>query len=144
MGVFAMKLALMESLKIGHDAIDDDHAEIIDSINAISRKATRGDDQAAMQPLLEQFLCTCEAHFRKEEGILESAGYPLLAEHTAYHDDMLIKARTAQHRCITADSHDDCLSHLEKMMEFLVDDIVRSDMGFASYLQAQGLARVRG
>jgi len=138
-----MKLELVEALKTGHDDIDGDHERIIDTINTITHTANSGGSWDALLSLLDAFLSACEAHFRKEEGILADAGYPGLIEHTAYHDQMLAKARRAHLRCTQAECPESCRPHIQEMVELMVDDIVRSDMGFASFLQAKGLARPR-
>lgn len=138
-----MQLELTRSLRTGHDAIDADHAHIIDAINAITREARTGGQPSVCHALMEEFIDTCAAHFRKEEEILAQAAYPALAEHSDCHNQMLEKARAAYQLCRTADDQAAHLRHLEDVVSLLIDDIVRSDMAFVSYLQAQGLARAR-
>ncbi|HEY9163847.1 MAG TPA: hemerythrin domain-containing protein [Magnetovibrio sp.] len=137
-------LELIDSLKTGHVDIDDDHADIIDTINEAMDMAQDREMFTQVPARLDSFVDSCEAHFRKEERILAEANYPLLAEHTAYHDQMLSKARTAlQHFCV-AHNHDERIQYLEAIIGFLIDDILCSDMTFVSYLKEKGLAHDQG
>lgn len=138
-----MQLELIQSLRTGHAVIDADHQHIIESINAITRDVTQGGELAASQMLLDEFIGMCEAHFQREEEILAQASYPELDEHAAYHNEMLANARAAKTLYISANDPAQRLRHLEDMVAYLIDDIVRSDMAFVSYLQAHGVTRER-
>lgn len=138
-----MRLELMESLKTGHVDIDEDHAEIIAAINAICHMARNGGDLSQMPALLDDFMRLCEAHFHQEESILYRANYPRLSEHSIFHHQLLAKADAARLRVINAQNQESRLKHVEDMIEFLVDDILGSDLTFVSFLQARGLARER-
>lgn len=138
-----MKLQFMESLRTGHNDIDDDHADIIETINDVMQMVQDGDTFAQVPAHLDTFVHTCETHFRNEERILADANYPHLAQHTADHDLVLANAHTARRNFGEADNQEDRRKHLESMIGFLLDDILSSDMAFASFLQAKGLAHGR-
>ena len=135
-----MQLELTQALITGHAVIDAEHRRIIEAINTIIQAAKADGEAWAFQSLLENFVALCAEHFRSEEAILAQARYPQLAGHTAYHEAMLAKARDVQALCLAADSPAARLRHLEDMVGCLVDDIVRSDLTFVSYLQAAGVS----
>ena len=135
-----MRIELVEALKTGHSDIDHDHAEIIDAANAISNAVDSYSTPATLQKLVEQFLVLCEDHFHNEEQVLEKAHYPDLKEHIRYHRLMSSKARSVQALYTQTNSHAKQLKHIEDMISFLIDDIVRSDMSFVSHLQDKGMA----
>ena len=136
-------LKLINSFKVGHDDIDDDHAEILNAIKAIINTAKTGGDLSVARSSLDQFVHTCEQHFQNEERILAEAGYPHLAAHRDDHKEMLTKIQSARDGCINADNHDVCIQNLQDIIGMMIDDIVRSDMTFISYLQTQGVVRNR-
>lgn len=139
-----MTFVLMDGLLTGHPDIDGDHGEIIDSINALGRMIDDNHDPSHMAELLSAFIQLCEDHFRKEEHILKDAAYPQLSEHARFHDSMLTNAQAARVKLEAADTLLDRRKHLQDIIGFLIDDIMRGDMAFVSYLQMQGLARERG
>ena len=134
-----MILTLMDSLKTGHDDIDDDHARIIDTLNVTQSTIQAGGNTQAAHALIDRFIRICEAHFHREEQILSDIGYPDVAEHAVHHDSMLKRARIARTAFLAADSIEERLQHLDDLTSALIEDIVQSDTAFASFLEARGL-----
>ncbi|MFC1673781.1 bacteriohemerythrin [Pseudomonadota bacterium] len=137
-----MKIELIESLKTGHDGIDEDHARIVDAINALW-DAMEGEVSPCAPALLDGFMELCEEHFRNEEKILAAANYPDLGEHIKFHDTMLDRATAAKQRCVASGDGQTRISCLEEMITVLIEDVVRGDMGFVSFLTDRGLAHNR-
>jgi len=131
----------MDSLLTGHSDIDADHAGIIDTINALETKINANSGAFGMPSLLDAFIQQCEDHFHKEENILKAAAYPQLLEHRQFHQHILGQDRDAQERLEAADTVVERRQYLQLILGFLIDDIMRGDMAFVSYLKIQGLAK---
>ncbi|EME70168.1 hypothetical protein H261_09547 [Paramagnetospirillum caucaseum] len=76
-----------ELMAIGIGWVDDQHRDMVDLLNQLSR-AARTEDHAAVSPLLQQFLHLARQHFAAEERHLEARGRPL-SGHRADHARML-------------------------------------------------------
>ncbi len=74
-----------DAYKLGHPGIDAQHMELFDLINRMADAATP--DQ--LTPLLMQLYRHTREHFELEEGAMKAAGYPGLAAHAAYHNELL-------------------------------------------------------
>lgn len=142
-GSRAMILTLMDSMKTGHDDIDDDHALIIDTLNVTQSTIISGGNTKAAHALVDRFIRICEAHFQREERILSEAGYPDVHDHCAEHLSMLERAHAARQRFLAADDIRERLEHLDDLTNALIEDIVQSDTAFVSFLQARGLVPQR-
>ena len=87
--MFSDKLAWdywSENLAIGIEAIDDDHRRILDTIASLRGAVDMADAQPVNLQTLAVLHDYVEIHFRREEAMLEAAGYEMLAVHRAIHD----------------------------------------------------------
>lgn len=134
-----MAMDLTEFLKTGHARIDAAHQRILDAVEAIRSALNDNLDDETLRIILDDFVALCQDHFFDEESILSRAGYPHVAEHARYHSKMLDNARTAQACCLQTTNANVRLICVEDMISYVIDDIVRSDMTFAPFLEARGL-----
>lgn len=80
-----MALEWTEKLAIGHAVIDEQHRELFrrfDCLIEACRKASGKDRIEELLGFLDSYVVT---HFRAEEGIMESHGYPGIVEHKSHH-----------------------------------------------------------
>ena len=124
-------------LKIGVEFIDDDHRKLLlimrDIKNTIEQK-----NYSKCVALLDALLSEAEGHFSREEKYLEEVKYPGLKEHKKYHDDLLVKADSIKKICQGIETEHDLKECFDGMANFLVDDILRGDIKFKSYLEYEG------
>ena len=119
---------------LGVPEIDDDHLHLVDMANRISGDLDEG-SYALCVTLFDEFLEAAAAHFRKEEALLERAGYPGLAQHAAYHGELLARVGSLKALGYANASKDAILDHYEKMAVFVMDDIIRGDKELLPYLR---------
>jgi hemerythrin-like metal-binding protein len=80
-------MALLEksaALTVAYEAIDKDHDEFIDLLNALDN-ATNADFPVLFQQLYEH----TEQHFERENQLMTQSAYPGIADHKAEHQRVL-------------------------------------------------------
>lgn len=93
-------------------------------------------DECAL--LLETLIKEAKGHFKREEAYLPEAKYPQLENHKIYHGKLLRQAEAAKAICEGIVTEHDIKECFESMAEFLIDDILRGDISFKSYLEYEG------
>ena len=88
--------------------------------------------------LLTFLLKEAKDHFSREEEYLFEIKYPYLEKHKTYHIELLIKAVTTKRICEGIETEHDLQECFDGMANFLIDDILRGDIMFKSYLQNEG------
>ncbi len=84
-----MTMATPDLRPLAHDGIDAQHQLLIDIVGHVDRVVREAGDRRALSALLSRLYDTARAHFRDEERLMRSAGYPGLAQHRAHHDQLL-------------------------------------------------------
>lgn len=133
------RIVMMSSFETGHAVIDEDHRSIIEQINDIYESIAAGDN-AHCRVLFDAFIAFCREHFEREEAFLVEAGFPRAREHASYHRDLLIRAAKVKEMCAGLDGSVCLETCFDELASFLVDDIVRGDSDFVSYLNEVGEA----
>lgn len=125
------------TFETGVAEIDDDHRAMFALATEIGDGIAKQD--AGFRTALQQFIALAELHFAKEEDILVRAGYPNVDRHKAYHTALLTKARQLKAVCDRKDDPAQAGKCYGALVEFLIDDVVRGDTQFKSFLDAEGL-----
>lgn len=128
-----MKVELLETFITGHPVIDEEHRLIVDSINEVSAAVEAGEHERCAT-LLDGFLKICTDHFASEEALLEALGFPSLADHKVFHKELVIKAKAVKTLCMDLHSHDSIRRCFDEMATLLIEDVVRGDLQFVSFL----------
>ncbi|MCW8862863.1 MAG: hemerythrin domain-containing protein [Rhodospirillales bacterium] len=128
-------MEFVESMKTGHPAIDKDHKEIFDTLDEVSRAIAKN-DRKRFCSLFEDFLVIANRHFKREEAILRKCGFPRYEQHAAYHSFLFDRALAVRDRCVSSADNASMEQCFKEFSEFLVDDVVRGDLDFKSYLSA--------
>jgi hemerythrin-like metal-binding protein len=127
-------LFLPDAALVRHAHIDDDHRELIDILNGMLQQA---DDRGMLAGAvfgdgLRALIARAERHFRDEEAEMATAAYPELAAHKAVHAAALAHfADTLRGATGQADA-----SAVYNHFNIVLDDLLRADLGFKSYLDA--------
>ena len=125
---------------IGVDFIDTDHKRLLSIMQGVQHAASRADYPACAKQL-NHLLIEAGNHFAREEIFLGKAGYPKLDTHHDYHQQLLIKADMTRKICEGIDSPHDIKECVDSMAKFLIDDILRGDLQFKSYLEHKGIIK---
>ncbi|OAN42939.1 hypothetical protein A6A04_09535 [Paramagnetospirillum marisnigri] len=75
-----------EDLAVGHAAVDDDHKRILQFIARLQEAFQRGEDRQVVAEGIAVISDYSNGHFRREERMLEAAGYAHLPQHKARHE----------------------------------------------------------
>ena len=124
-------------LEIGVDFIDNDHRELLDIIVEIKQAIDNGEKDKCV-PLFSSLLQHTKEHFSREEEFLLKVKYPNLEKHKNYHEKLLLKADETKRKCEEIDTQQDLKECFDMMATFLIDDILRGDIEFKSYLEYEG------
>ncbi|MFN4276064.1 MAG: hemerythrin domain-containing protein [Ferrovibrio sp.] len=134
MSVFKLPAAA----EFGLDAIDTEHREIADSINACVEMAAKVTTRLDLM-LFHDLRQKMADHFLHEETIMQQAGFPWLSEHQAHHQKILVRLAALVTQC--GDKGGIELVDLAAMFESLIDDVLRADLAFKTFLYEKNLLR---
>jgi len=124
-------------LEIGVDFIDHDHKKLL-AIMIDIKDAIENDNNKKCVQLLTFLLKEASDHFAREEEYLLEVKYPGLEKHKIYHEELLTKANTTKNICEGIETEHDLKECFDMMANFLIDDILRGDIMFKSYLEYEG------
>jgi len=137
-----MKIELLETFLTGHPKIDAEHLKIVGAINNVSEAILAGEyDRCSM--LLDEFLEICIDHFKSEEKLLAKLDYPGLADHSVFHSELILKAKSVKILCMDIDRDDSIRRCFDEMATLLIEDVVRGDLQFVSFLIEKGEIKQR-
>jgi hemerythrin len=74
-----------DDYSVGIDSLDADHIIIASLVNHIHEAKRVGTDEAVIGRIVQVLINHAQAHFRREESLLEKSGYPELEEHKRAH-----------------------------------------------------------
>jgi len=132
-----MKIELLETFLTGHPVIDAEHRNIVDSINDVSEAILAGEYDRCPK-LLDNFLQICTDHFHSEEKLLADLGYPGLTDHSAFHKELILKAKSVKVLCMDRTRPDSIQRCFDEMATLLIEDVVKGDLQFVSFLVEKG------
>jgi len=131
------KLEWSPNFEIGSEEIDDDHRRLVGLVQDI-HEAIEKNDLMLCVGLANKFLGELSDHFDREEALLERVGYPNTEGHKKYHASLLAEARELKRLCSEKDGVEKLGECYAAMVAVLVDDIIRGDSMFKSYLEHSG------
>ena len=130
------RLQDLTAFKTGHPEIDGDHAKLAELIDAIHAE----DGKETCRQLLASFIEAAKQHFTREEQILLDMGFPGLKRHCLYHDALLEQAVEVKRHCDEMSEPQHLQNCFEEMAHFFIDDVIRGDMEFVSFMQERGIS----
>ena len=135
-----MKIELLESFLTGHHEIDEDHRNLVETINLVS-EAIDSKEMDQCKSLLDSFVEVAKNHFAREEAILREIKYPGIEKHCEYHDGLLGRANIVKRLCQDMAERGKLKDCFEGMANFFIDDVVKGDVMFVSYLEQVGVTK---
>lgn len=127
-------------LEIGVDFIDQDHKHLLAIMQEVQSAIIQHDFEACAK-LLASLLVEAADHFHREEAFLAEAKYPGLAKHREYHAELLTQAERVKKICENTETAHDVQACFKGMARFLIDDILKGDVQFKSYLEHEGVIK---
>ncbi|HIJ43941.1 MAG: hemerythrin domain-containing protein [Rhodospirillales bacterium] len=136
------KLEMLPSWRIGHPVIDADHGKLIAITNDIFDTIEDLDFELC-EELLKSFVELARDHFRREERILIEIKFPGAQTHIQYHQGLLEKAEETRKLCTEMADRQRLIECFRELAGFLVDDVVKGDMSFKSFMIEAGIIEPR-
>lgn len=127
----------MPSFELGVKEIDDEHRDLFDCVLRIHATAEQ-EDLAQCAAFTEKFLAAARRHFEKEEAFLAQVGYPDTVEHKAFHERLMPQIHELKKACDVEADMADIWRCYSGVLTILMDDIIRGDTKFKSYLHEHG------
>ncbi|WNJ98870.1 hemerythrin family protein [Thalassospiraceae bacterium LMO-JJ14] len=127
---------LPEAFKIGISSIDDDHLNLVESINR-SLLTQDGNNIKDFKKVFESFISDLKQHFENEEELMREAGYPGLDDHANHHKACLNQLNMSLETCNRrgyADRKD-----ITGLFHNLIGIIAKADLKFVEYLWNEDL-----
>ena len=121
------------SLEVGNKEIDEEHRRLIEILRDIARGIEKPDlnlCRAGVQAFIE----ASKDHFGKEEALLRRIGFPEVNEHKIYHASLLNHATELMRVCNEGASPPYVKACYDKVIGFLIDDVIRGDSQIKAYL----------
>jgi hemerythrin-like metal-binding protein len=130
-------LIWVETLRIGVEAIDNDHLFLIKILNQLTHRSVGDEDLPA---LFEELINYTIYHFRREEAVMEACGYPNLEKHRQIHHDLATKV-TELAVDFQKGNDPEILTHIRRFLrEWLFNHIVKSDADIARFVHGKDQA----
>lgn len=130
------KFQWITSFATGVQAIDADHRQLLALADAIGQAVARSDADETRERL-DAFIALSQGHFSREEAFLERVAWPGLADHKRYHRRLLGQAEELRRSCDAA-ADAGVPACYEEIAVFLIDDILRGDNAFKSFIEHHG------
>jgi hemerythrin len=126
-----------KTFETGIAEIDSEHRNLFALADSVGDALTRQDLRLA-DLKVGQFIAAAEAHFANEEAILAREAFPDLEAHKRYHVSLVDTARRLREVCSVEQSVNNADRCYHEVLAFLVDDVVRGDTQFTSFLHHRG------
>ena len=120
-------------LSVGFEEIDNDHMKLIEILNALSDAITETQEDAAIGQVLDDLLSYTMWHFRHEERLMQTHGYPEFLEHKTQHGDLAEQATGLQKRFQDGD-RDVAAEALPFLKAWLGNHILGTDKKLGAFL----------
>jgi len=127
-------LIWVDALRIGIDAVDQDHLRLVKILNQITHRTVDDED---LGTLIDELINYTVYHFRREEAVMQACEYPRLEEHRKIHNDLA--AAVSEHAETFKQGNDpEFLTHIRKFLRsWLFNHIVKSDSDIARYVKGK-------
>jgi hemerythrin-like metal-binding protein len=131
-----MVIEWSDAYKIGIPGLDDDHRKLIDIVNHFFAQAQCGLDTRALGSILERIVSELEAHFEREETLLDRQDYLDRLSHSARHRQVMLQLlRFVEPYRDGSLLHDQTTDKSEFLSNLLLTHIIEDDLPFRSCLR---------
>ena len=124
-----------DDYSVGIAEIDADHRRLIEHLNDLFAACFAGQGPTVVKGILERFILDMREHCKREEDILESAGYSELLSHRAEQIKAVMELDDIVEKYAAGDVHDMSNETLMYMDKWLKHHIVVDDKEFAEFVR---------
>ena len=123
---------------VGVQAMDDEHAIMMDAMNELRSTLVSGATRASTIDLMNKLIELVRMHFRNEEHLLERFGFPGLTEHRAEHERLLAQLQESFHRLQQGETVS--MSELLCFLHYwFLDHVEGMDQQYGPWLNSRGI-----
>ena len=129
-------MALLEwndALSVGFAEIDGDHKKLIGMVNDLNDAISAGHAADVIGEVLEDLIDYTAWHFRHEERLMQTYGYPEYLAHKAEHEELVEAATTLQAKFANGDP-DVASSLMPFLKDWLTNHILGTDKKTGQFL----------
>ncbi|MDY0201327.1 MAG: bacteriohemerythrin [Bacteroidales bacterium] len=119
-------------------SIDKDHQVIFGLLNELYNAVAAGKGGTAVHDVVKSLVKYAQRHFRREELLMEQAGYPYLKNHIALHE-YFEQSVFKYAKQLTENSEGITIEVLSFMRDWLIQHIQGVDMDFVPYLKSKNI-----
>ena len=127
-----------ETFSVGIGSIDEQHKRLVSLVSGLFDAMSQGKGAQVLANVLTTLVEYTKTHFRYEESLMQTHGYPGLAAHKAEHDQLAAKANDLLERFKTG-STTISVQTGNFLKEWLVGHMLGADKKYSSFLQAKGV-----
>ena len=120
-------------------SMDEQHRKLIDLINQLHDGIKGGRGAEVLRPALASLVDYTRTHFAAEERLMQSNGFPGLAQHKAQHAALTAQALEIQKKVNSGDGQIG-MEVLTFLRQWLINHIMGSDKMYGTYLSSRGIA----
>lgn len=127
-----------DSYKIGHDWMDSEHLIIFSLLNQIDININGDALPQSTFDVVSVLATYIDGHFAREEQLMETSGFPSIAEQKAAHG--AFRAELARLRETSASDGMEAASPRIRsfVLDWLLNHILSTDPGYARHIAAKG------
>ena len=122
---------------IGIKEIDDEHKKLMNLINKLQLAIRYHQDESFEKEALDELVEYTRSHFKREEEIMVTYGYPDYLEHKKLHDEMAAKVQEHVEN-FERDGHSALLKIVPFIRDWLTTHIYGVDQSYAQLLRENG------
>lgn len=125
-----------EALSVGFEEIDDDHKKLIGIVNELNDAVAGGRAANVVGEVLEDLISYTAWHFRHEERLMQTYGYPEYLAHKTEHEDLVDAATGLQAKFVNGEP-DVASTLLPFLKDWLTNHILGTDRKTGQFLAAE-------
>jgi hemerythrin len=122
-----------DSYSVGHAGMDQQHKKLVSLLNEFSQALSRGEGKTKLYETLMGLVEYTKKHFKDEEELMASSGFPDLDEHKAIHKQLTNKVINYAVQ-YNAGELTNTVELLNFLKNWLVDHIQGVDIKYGQYL----------
>ena len=126
------------SYSVGIQELDHQHQVIMRGLNELHEEMLGGKTDEAVAPLIRNLTSIAGAHFAAEEKLMESTGFPGLAEHRAKHEELTQKIHEfiARHEMGNRAAYSQFLYFVRA---YMTEHMLKEDREYAPWMAEHGV-----
>jgi hemerythrin-like metal-binding protein len=123
---------------VGIQELDHQHQVIMRGLNELHEEMLGGKTDEAVAPLIRNLTSIAGAHFAAEEKLMESTGFPGLAEHRAKHEELTQKIHEfiARHEMGNRAAYSQFLYFVRA---YMTEHMLKEDREYAPWMAEHGV-----